>query len=133
MKILVLYFSGTGNTEYVARYIREHFDKEDYKVTLMPIEELKKETVKDYDVLGFGFPVYACDLPDFIRDYLMELPLVKTKSVFVYCTKAFYTGAAIKNTCDIFTGLGYIPIAYADVVMPGSDGLAFMSPNSKRA
>lgn len=133
MKILLLYFSGTGNTEYIARYIKDHFNKTEYEVSIVPIEELNKAEVSDYDILGFGFPVYACDLPDFIRDYLRNLPLVRTKSVFIYCTKAFYTGAAIKNTFDIFRDLGYISIGYADVGMPGSDGLAFMKPDSKRA
>ncbi|WP_105617429.1 EFR1 family ferrodoxin [Vallitalea okinawensis] len=132
MKILVLYFSGTGNTEYIARYIQKRFNNERHEVTCTPIEKMDKDTISAYDILGFGFPVFACDIPGFVKEYLVDLPLVKTQSVFIFCTKGFFSGTAINSAFDFFKGIGYRPIGYADIAMPGSDGLAFMKPDSKK-
>ncbi|WP_202707774.1 EFR1 family ferrodoxin [Sporosalibacterium faouarense] len=131
MNILILYFSGTGNTEFVARYIKQKFKSDNTEVTISPIESFKKETISHYDILFFGFPVYACDVPQFIKNYLQDVPVTKTKAVFVFCTKAFYTGLAMQNALKIFCERGYIGLGYTDVNMPGSDGLAFLKKDSR--
>lgn len=131
MQILVLYFSGTGNTEYVARYIAKHLDSVNDKITIKPIETFKKERISDYDILFFGFPVYACDLPLFIKKALENMTVTTTRIVFLFCTKAFFSGTAMQNALNIFRKRGYYPMAYADINMPGSDGLAFLKKDSK--
>ncbi|MFZ5967716.1 MAG: EFR1 family ferrodoxin [Bacillota bacterium] len=133
MKILILYFSGTGNTAYVAQYIKENLTSEGHELTVSPLEMFKKENIVQYDMLVFGFPVYACDVPIFIQKYLEDIPVTTAKAVSIFCTKAFFTGDALRHGLQIFESRGYIPIAYADISMPGSDGLAFMEKNSSSA
>lgn len=130
MKILILYFSGTGNTEFVAQYIKEHLDSNEDEIDLFPLERFKKENILKYDILVFGFPVYACDLPLFIQEYLKDLSATKTKTAFLFCTKGFASGAAIKNTIENFNNIGYAVMGHADINMPGSDGLAFLKKDS---
>jgi len=133
MKILILYFSGTGNTEFVAQYIKKHLSCDMFEIELFPLELFKSENISKYDTLIFGFPVYAFDIPVFIQEYLEDIPITKTKYVFIFCTKALSSGIALKHTIEIFNNLGYNPLGYADVKMPGSDGLAFLRKDSTMA
>lgn len=54
-----------------------------------------------------------------------------TKSVFIFCTKAFSSGISITHGAQLFKKAGYNILGYADVKMPGSDGLAFVKKDSK--
>ncbi|MGK0467985.1 MAG: flavodoxin [Clostridium sp.] len=133
MKILILYFSGTGNTEFVAQYIKSDLSCDMYEIELFPLELFKSENISKYDTLIFGFPVYACDISVFIEEYLKNIPITKTKWVFVFCTKAISSGIALKHAKEIFEKAGYNPLGYADIKMPGSDGLAFLKKDSPMA
>ena len=130
MKILILYFSGTGNTEFIAQYIDKHLNCDMYDIELFPLELFEKENISKYDILIFGFPVYGFDIPVFIQEYLKDIPITRTKSVFIFCTKAFSSGISITHAAQIFKKAGYNPLGYADVKMPGSDGLAFLKKDS---
>lgn len=130
MRILILYFSGTGNTEFIGKYIKKHLNCDMYEIELFSLELFKKENISKYDILIFGFPVYACDIPVFIQRYLEDIPITKTKSVFIFCTKALSSGISIIHAIEIFKKAGYTPLGYADVKMPGSDGLAFLKKDS---
>lgn len=133
MKILILYFSGTGNTEFIAQYIKNHLNCDIYEIELFPLELFNKDNISKYDILIFGFPVYACDIPVFIQQYLKDIPVTKTKSVFIFCTKALSSGISLKHAIEIFKKGGYNPLGYAGVKMPGSDGLAFLKKDSRMA
>lgn len=130
MKVLVLYFSGTGNTAYVGKYMAERLRCEGCEVKVASIEAVDKSIIVEYDYLIFGFPVYACDVPLFIQNYLKELPLTINKSVFIYCTKAIASGVSLVHAQKIFEKNGYCTMGLADISMPGSDGLAFMKKDS---
>jgi flavodoxin len=131
MKILILYFSGTGNTAYVADYIKARLNGGD--IDLVSMEHFKKESAANYDALIFGFPVYDCRMPLFVREYLKDMATVKTKALFLFCTKAFFGGMALKSAEGLFRRLGYALMGSADITMPGSDGLAFLKKNSPLA
>lgn len=133
MKILIVYFSGTGNTHYCAGYLREHLARSGNEVGLYSIEKLPKEEAARYDFLIAGFPVYACNAPPIMREYLYGIPLTTTKRAFLFCTKGFYSGNAIKKTAGLLEASGYRISGYTDVTMPGSDGLAFLKRDSATA
>jgi len=130
MKVLVLYFSGTGNTAYVGKYLDNRLKHKGVDVHTASIEAVDKSIIVEYDYLIFGFPVYACDVPVFVQNYLKEFPLTINKSVFLYCTKAIASGTALLHAENIFKKNGYCTIGMADISMPGSDGLAFIKKDS---
>ena len=132
MKVLVLYFSGTGNTHYVAEYISKQLSsKKKYKVTLSAIEKCNKQEISNYDILFVGFPVYAGNMPVFMQEYIKDIPLTTTKAVYLFCTKGAFSGNAIPNAVKLLQKVGYITMGYAEEWMPGSDGLAFLDKDSK--
>ena len=57
MKLLILYFSGTGNTDYVAHYLARQWANLPVEIELRSVEQQPAEAVTDFDVLAAGFPV----------------------------------------------------------------------------
>jgi ferredoxin len=130
MRLLVLYFSGTGNTDYVAHYLAERLDQPSVAVELRSIEWQPPEKVSAFDLLAFGFPVYAGDAPGFVRTYLEQLPSGSDRGAFVFCTKGAYAASAVKLTLQRLAIRGYVPLCGGDVMMPGTDGLSMISKDS---
>lgn len=69
MKVLVTYYSETGNTEKLARAIYEAISDE--KV-LAPVQEVKD--IKGYDLIFCGFPVHAHSVPAKAMNFIRKLP-----------------------------------------------------------
>lgn len=130
MKVLIIYFSGTGNTYYCANYIKEHLTQNGNEISMYSIENLSKGEIGHYDFLITGFPVYACNVPAVMRNYLEGIPLTAGKGAYIFCTKGFSSGNSLKRASNILKSSGYHISGYADVTMPGSDGLAFLKKDS---
>lgn len=131
MRVLILYFSGTGNTDYVAKYLQRKLVNLSIDTDLSLIENILPEKIAEFDMLIIGFPVYAGAAPEFLQHYLNSLPTVNNKGLFVFCTRAMFTGRAINKVFEGLGRKGYIPLGYKIIGMPGSDALPFMSKNSK--
>jgi len=69
MKILVAYYTKTGNTKKVAEAIYEALDKNDK--TLKPMKEI--EDVQGYDLIFCGFPVHAHSVPVAAQSFLKKI------------------------------------------------------------
>lgn len=68
MKILVAYYSETGNTEKIAHAIYDAIkDKKDIK----KVQDV--ENPEEYDLIFYGFPVHGHSLPDKAAGFLMRL------------------------------------------------------------
>ncbi|MCX7658062.1 MAG: 4Fe-4S ferredoxin, partial [Oscillospiraceae bacterium] len=74
--VVIIYFSGTGNTKYISEEICNSFKKHGYSVTLISAED--KAILKNYNlegkIIGIGFPCYALNYPKIIAEMAMELP-----------------------------------------------------------
>ena len=57
-KILVVYYSRTGNTRKMAEEVAKGASKKGVQVALNKIEEIKAEDLLDYDGIIIGSPVY---------------------------------------------------------------------------
>ncbi len=88
MKILICYFSGTGNTQKAAERFAEVF-KTEYKddVTLFRMENEFTFDVNDFDMLGIGYPVHAFNAPSIVLNFCKKLPQAKNKTkTFIFNT-----------------------------------------------
>ncbi|PKN78533.1 MAG: hypothetical protein CVU48_08135 [Candidatus Cloacimonetes bacterium HGW-Cloacimonetes-1] len=76
--VTIFYFSGTGNTAYVANQIGSAFSGKDSICQLVPMENvLLKRTgidLENTDYVGIGFPVHAMDAPDIVYRFVDLLP-----------------------------------------------------------
>lgn len=73
---MILYFSGTGNSLYIAKKLAEAFNERIISIADLVCREQYELTVKNNKTIGFVFPVIACAPPDivtkFIKKYLLE-------------------------------------------------------------
>jgi len=137
VKLLVLFFSGTGNTEYVARYLARHLADASIdpmmEIELRSIEWQAAEAVDDFDLLALGFPVYAGDAPGLVQEYLERLPPGEGRGAFVFCTKGLVAGGAVRRNLGRLAARGYLPLGGGSVLMPGTDGLSMVGKDSAMA
>lgn len=94
MEFIIIYFSGTGNTELLSKEIKKRIEKNNHTVELISIEDTDKLKAIDFSdkIIGFGYPVYKFTFPD---NYLKIFPLLQKKcknnKYFQFCTYARFT------------------------------------------
>ncbi len=90
MKALILYFSGTGNTKYVAKLIDSEMRTLGLSTELHSIEEAFSIQPDTYDFLVLGCPKYYERPVFYFIDYLKKnLPKSKnTVPAMMFCTQA---------------------------------------------
>lgn len=100
LRALVIYWSGTGNTEKVARTIHNALERQSVTATIMKVEEAKEVELYEYDLVFLGAPSYMWLPPDpvqrFIKDKMslhdnrgeikLCAPKVPGKKAVVFCT-----------------------------------------------
>lgn len=130
MRILILYFSGAGNTRYAAHYLARKLEAVPAEVLVRSIEQIPPDSLPDFDILGLGFPVHGGDAPVPVSAYLRSLPPGQGRGAFVFCTKGAIAAGANRRVLRRLNGQGYVPLAEAGVNMPGIDLLAFLAKDS---
>lgn len=77
MKILIMYFSATGNTAKMATAIKERFAEAGCIVTMLDItsyaDRQEKIDLRPFDAIVFGSPVHSRRAPAVVRDWLSTL------------------------------------------------------------
>ncbi len=85
MKILITYFSNTGNTEKVANAIKESL--EGHHVELKKVDNIIAESLKDYNLVFLGSGIYAGKIKKTILDLIKTADALPPKFV-LFCTHA---------------------------------------------
>lgn len=85
MKILIAYYSQTGNTQKIARAIRDGMRGAGQEVTLKFLPKVSFAELGSYDVIGFGSPVWY-EMPPNLRRFVEEMPRLDGKAAFSFCT-----------------------------------------------
>ena len=73
MKVLVVYYSETGNTEKIAKVIYEEASKE-HKAHLKKTYEITVDILNNYDVVFLGSACHSADLSTPIKRILDNIP-----------------------------------------------------------
>jgi len=71
-KILITYFSGSGNTKRMAEYVSEGIKKEGVESALKDIKELKADELLKYDGIIIGSPTYYGAMAYQIKELIDE-------------------------------------------------------------
>ncbi len=85
MKILIIYYSQTGNTQKIARMVRDGLREGGHQVTLKFLKNVSYEEVQEYDMIGVGSPVWF-EMPPNLRKFVEEMPMLDGKLAFSFCT-----------------------------------------------
>ena len=94
MKTLIIYFSMSGYTRKVAERIRNGIMEAKGQCDLKNLHEIDTASLMQYDLIGLGCPVYYYKEPFNISDFIENLPDLKHRHWFVFCTH----GSVMGNT-----------------------------------
>jgi len=121
MKVLIIYFSQSGNTRKIAHSIAEGAREAASHVDVKSLKKVTYEMLENYDLIGLGSPIWKADPPN-IRRFYQNAPDQKGKHIFAFCTHgtmpSFYFPVVLPNLKK--AGFAVIGSAnwYGDVVMP---------------
>jgi ferredoxin len=97
---MIFYFSGTGNSLYAARTIAEHNGQELISIAsaINSGKEVFEYTLKENEVIGFVYPIYAWAPPKMVLDFIEKLKFnnYKNNYTFTVATCGDNVGNAIK-------------------------------------
>jgi len=115
MSIGIYYFSGTGNSLYVAKDIAAKTGG-----SLLPIATAVSQKIiqVDSEVMGIVFPVYYGELPVIIKLFAEKLDNIEHKYIFAVCTFGGSAGYSLKLLRQIIQARGGEIAATYRVHMP---------------
>ena len=77
MKVLLIDFSGTGNTTLCGDFIGEAFINKGHQVTHYSYKDgVPFVDFEEFDLVGFGYPIHAFNVPEAFNKYIKHLPKV---------------------------------------------------------
>lgn len=100
----IFYFSGTGNTEIVAKKLRKAFEHRQKKVEIFRIEDIlnNKQQVdfSVFDLIGIGHPVLGFGASGIVECFIEGLPIRMENMAFVFKTASspHYINHGASNT-----------------------------------
>lgn len=111
-KIVLFYFSGTGNTKWVCETMANHLgDGDDLTALPISIERISRTITSKFvdatDILGVVFPIYGGYPPNIMMEFIKTIPPAKGKKALVICTQAFMSGNGGYFVADILKAKGY--------------------------
>jgi flavodoxin len=89
-KVLVTFYSKTGNTRKVAEAIYEALP--DIK-TIKPVEEVQQ--IDEYNLMFVGFPVHSHSVPFKVEKFLRSIP--EGKKIALFSTHGSLTGSRLSR------------------------------------
>jgi ferredoxin len=81
---MIFYFSGTGNSLYVAQKLHESEEGELINMADAVNKKRFKYEVKEDEKIGFVFPVYFYGLPTLVSEFIQQLTIEGDTNPFVY-------------------------------------------------
>jgi flavodoxin len=90
---MVLYFSGTGNTEYIAKLIAEGLGDQCLDL-FQRIRTNDKSPLYSEKTYVICTPIYVCEMPLFLVKYLKSLTFEGNKNMYFVFTSGGYCGSA---------------------------------------
>ena len=111
----IFYFSGTGNSLFVAREIAAAFDGAEIEPI---IHALKSSEINvDGDICGFVFPIYMNAMPSLVREFVESRDFSACGKVFVVATHGGVPGKTRAQTERVFAGKGIRLWFYEEIEM----------------
>lgn len=121
----ILYFSGSGNSKYVAEKFSERLNSECLQI-------LKSENTVNDEEIGFIFPNYCSDIPIPVKDKLNKMNFPNAKYTFcIICAGGIPDGCftsvrkilKIKNIALNYSGLVNMFPSWAVTLIPEMAGM----------
>ena len=124
---MVLYFSASGNTRYIATMIADRLNDECTDL----LERIKThdytEVCSDKPFV-ICTPVYVCEMPVFLRDHLRLMPFRGNRNVYFVFTSGGYAGMSGALAKRMIQKKDMIYMGHAELTMPSNHITSDMYP-----
>ena len=115
IKVVIFYFSGTGNTWWAAQTLAVKLRENNASVKVLSLESEKvqmqrklEQILVEADVLGIGYPIYGSDCPGLVKEFLKQrLPKGNRKAAFVFTTMMLFSGDGAMVAARMLRKKGY--------------------------
>ncbi len=114
---MVLYFSATGNTEFIAKSIADGLE-DDCMNLLERIRNSDYSEIFSKKPFIICSPIYVCEMPRFFAKFLKNLMLSGNRKVYFVFTSGGYAGIAPVLARQIIRKKGMIYMGRAEFKMP---------------
>lgn len=114
-KIVIYYFSGTGNAKNTASWIGNEVKKQGVDVKIINISQISHHRVKElegYTLVGFISPTHGFHFPEIMRHFIYRFPKIPNCDAFIVNTRG---GTRLFNVC--LPGLSGITHYWASAVL----------------
>ena len=125
--MLTLYFSGTGNSRYVALLLQEHMGGACHS-----IEETLDFTalMRDTDRIAFVYPIYLSRLPRILREFIKaHREALRGKKLIILCTEMAFSGDGARCFTDLLPNGSYEVVYAQHITMPNNVNNMKMFPH----
>lgn len=99
---MIFYFSGTGNSEWVANEIANKTKDNVFNIADYIKNHNKGIDIYNENVIGLVFPIYAWGVPKLVISFLKELNVKEDAYRFAICTCGDEAGLALQRLSRIF-------------------------------
>ncbi|AJA47463.1 flavodoxin [Clostridium pasteurianum DSM 525 = ATCC 6013] len=108
-KVNIIYWSGTGNTEAMAKLIAEGAQEKGAEVKLLNVSDAKEDDVKEADVVAFGSPSMGSEVVEEseMQPFLDSVSSIVTgKKVALFGSYGWGDGEWMRNWVSEMDNLG---------------------------
>ncbi|MDU1856241.1 MAG: EFR1 family ferrodoxin, partial [Clostridium baratii] len=129
---MILYFSGTGNSRYVAEKISKITD--DSVISINEILKSKnKDIIESEKPFVFVCPTYAWRIPRVVEDFIREANFKNAKEAYFILTCGGETGEAVKYIKKLCIEKGITLKGFTSVIMPDNYIVMYDTPDEEKA
>ena len=126
--MLILYFSGTGNSKYVAEFFAAHMGAACHSIE----EDLDfSRMISASETIAFCYPIYVSRVPEIMREFVSAYANeLKGKRVIIFCTQHVFSGDGARAFLDLLPR-DHIKVQYAEhFLMPNNISNLFFYPST---
>lgn len=129
---MILYFTGTGNSRYIAEKIAKEVKDELINVN-EKIKQNDNSTIKIDGRLIFVMPTYAWRIPAIVRDWILRTDFIGVNQTWFVMNCGSEIGNAAKYNKELCEHKNFTYMGTAQVVMPENYIAMFDAPDKEEA
>jgi len=109
--MLMLYFSGTGNSRHIAELFGSNMNADCHSIE----EGIDFDAlIFGYDTVAFCYPVYMSRVPRIMREFAFKhMKSLEGKKIIIFCTQLILSGDGARAFAALFSGKS-VEIIYAE-------------------
>lgn len=122
------YFSGTGNTKWIADRFKDKFNFYGIELELLNIEKATEIQIDSYDFFIIGTPIHAEGGPKIVEEFVKKFPENKKSmkmKCMIYSTQAAVSASRLGDYKRVLDAKGYNVMIQTMIQMPNNFYFAF--------